>query len=76
MKINSDTFRISNHQWSKRNFDPTSAEDLGIYRDFLLESRWLNGCPFILEWPFLNIVDMIKHKIVYQHINNLISQAK
>jgi hypothetical protein len=76
MKIDASSFRVSNHQWVKRPFNPTNAVDLGVYREFLAESRWANGCPFVLEWPFLNIVDMIKHKIVYQHIDSLIDQAK
>lgn len=76
MKIAPETFRVSSYQWYKRPFDPTNANDLKIYQGFLENSRWDEGCPFILEWPFLNIIDMIKHKIIYQHIGSLIKQAK
>ena len=76
MNLDPKNFKLSHHTWNKRLFDPQSGEDLRVYQDFLLNSRWQNGCPFVIEWPFLNVVDMIKHKIIYQHIDGLISQAK
>lgn len=69
-------FRVSSHVWVKREFNPTDKVDLQEYRYFLDNSTWKNGCPFILEWPFLNVVDMIKHKIIYQHIDRIISTSK
>ncbi len=76
MRLNPTNFKLSHHHWSKRLFDPTSAQDLSEYHDFLLNSRWRDGCPFIVEWPFLTVTEMIKHKIVCQHIEGLISNAK
>jgi hypothetical protein len=76
MKLDPTNFRLSHHSWNRRIFDPTSAEDLRVYQEFLLRSRWYEGCPFIVEWPFLNVVDMIRHKIIQQHIGTLISRAK
>jgi len=76
MKLKESNFRISSHQWPKRIFNPHNTTDLTVYKDFLLNSRWKNGCPFVVEWPFLNVVDMIKHKIVYQHIDRMISTSK
>jgi len=69
-------FRVSSQVWVKREFNPTNKTDLQEYRYFLDNSTWKNGCPFIVEWPFLNVVDMIKHKIVYQHIDKIISTSK
>jgi len=69
-------FRVSSQVWVKREFNPTDKTDLQEYRYFLDNSTWKNGCPFIIEWPFLNVIDMIKHKIVYQHIDKLISSSK
>lgn len=76
VKLNSSGFKLSTHQWPKRPFNPHSAEDLAIYQKFLLNDRWSNGCPFVIEWPFLNVLDTINHKIVYQHINGLITKNK
>jgi hypothetical protein len=76
VKLNSTGFKLSTHQWPKRSFNPHSAEDLALYQDFLLNDRWGNGCPFNIEWPFLNVLDTINHKIVYQHINSLITKNK
>jgi hypothetical protein len=76
MKLDRNNFKLSHHAWHKRAFDPASAEDLRVYQDFLLNSRWKNGCPFIVEWPFLTVADLIKHKIVKHHISGLIKQAR
>jgi hypothetical protein len=74
--IDSKNFRLSYHRWEKRLFDPTNGQDLRVYQDFLLHNRWINGCPFVVEWPFLNVIDMIKHKIIEKHISGLISKSK
>ena len=76
VQLTSNSFKLSGHQWVRRPFNPHSAEDLKIYRNFLLSDRWGNGCPFIIEWPFLNVLDTINHKIVYQHIDQLIKNKK
>ncbi len=72
----SRTFRVSSHIWPKREFDPSDATDLIEYKYFLENSSWKNGCPFIVEWPFLSVIDMIKHKIVFRHIDKIISTNK
>ena len=69
-------FKLSSHQWTKRIFNPHDPVDLKAFQDFLLNDQWGGPCPFVLEWPFLNILDMIKHKIVYQHIGGLITKSK
>ena len=71
-----DGFKLSSHQWTKRIFNPRDPKDLAVFEKFLLEDQWGEPCPFILEWPFLNVLDMIKHKIVYQHIHGLINKSK
>jgi hypothetical protein len=48
----------------KRTFDPTKQEDMNLFKLFLETGRWGDkGCPFILEWPFLTIPDMLKDSI-------------
>lgn len=73
--IKLENFKLSHHTWNKRLFNAASAEDLKVYQDFLLNNRWQNGCPFIIEWPYLNVIDMIKHKIVSRHIDTLIDSV-
>ena len=65
-------FRVSHITWPRRDFDPNSREDLDVYRYFLQHQKWRDTCPFILEWPFVCIQEMIEHKIVRQHISGLI----
>ena len=48
----------------RRNFDPNNKEDVKEFKKFLETASWENGCPFNLEYPFLNIPDMIKDKLV------------
>ena len=45
-------------------FDPSSKEDLKLVRYFLHNHKWEKNCPFYLEWPYLDIPNMIKDKIV------------
>lgn len=56
----------------KRNFDPNSKEDLLEFGYFLDNNKWRIPCPFNLEWPFLNIPEMIKSKIVNTHIKKIV----
>ena len=51
-------------KFAKHKFDPASRDDLKIYKHFLETGSWGHDtCPFELEWPWLNIPDMISHKI-------------
>jgi hypothetical protein len=76
MSSTAKNFRLSNVVWNRRLFDPTNKTDLIEYRYFLEENSWKTGCPFILEWPYLNVVEMIQSKLVGQYLNKIISTAK
>ena len=39
------------------------------YAYFLKNQKWRNGCPFLLDWPYLTVPDMIKDRVVRQHLN-------
>ena len=53
----------------RRNFNVNSRVDVDLYRQFLLTSTWgENGCPFELEYPFVNIPLMIQDKLVRKHL--------
>ena len=36
---------------------------------FVVNKAWgINGCPFICEFPFLTIPDMIQEKLIYKFL--------
>ena len=76
MKLTIKKFRVTGNHWNHREFDPNNAEDLNEYKYFLQHQRWKNTCPFLLEWPFLDMIQMIEGKIVRQHINKIIKDVK
>ena len=47
----------------KTLFDPKNKSHINLLKRFLVENRWGNPCPFILEEPYLTIPDMIKDKV-------------
>lgn len=76
MKLDPKTFKVSSQFWSKRMFNPTDPVDLAEYAYFLQNRSWKNGCPFIIEWPYLNVIKMIEEKFVKRHIMSAIRTAK
>ena len=53
----------------KRYFDINSRKDVQMYRGFLTNHSWgIDGCPFILEYPYLSIPDMIKDKLIHKFL--------
>lgn len=76
MKVTQKKFRVSTAQYAKREFDPASRTDLVEYKFFLENDRWQNGCPFIIEWPYLDIIKTIENKIIGYHIDSLVKTAK
>lgn len=76
MEVNHKGFKLSHHNWNRRYFDANDPDDLAEYRYFLQNSRWNNTCPFIVEWPFTNVLEMIHRKIVSAHIDLLINKTR
>ncbi len=76
MNTNTKKFRVSTVYWPKREFDPASAEDLSEYKYFLQNGNWNQRCPFLVEWPYLDVIKCIEDKVVKHHIDNLIRQTK
>lgn len=68
--------KISDHVWSKRHFDPNSKDDLLQYKYFLDHNKWQKNCPFTLEWPYLNVQEMIRNKIIDSHFNKILESVK
>lgn len=52
----------------KRFFDVKSKVDLDEARHFFQKHAWKNGCPFILEYPYMTVPDMIKDKMIFKSL--------
>jgi hypothetical protein len=52
----------------KRFFNVRDKKDINAYAEFLKTYSWkhTNGCPYILEFPYLTIPDMIKDKVIHK----------
>jgi hypothetical protein len=51
----------------RRFFDPSKKKDMQVARYFVETHSWgIDGCPFILEYPYLAIPDMIRDKIIHK----------
>lgn len=48
----------------RKQFNVNDKQDVEIYRQFLIAQQWKGGCPFVLEFPYTTIPDMIKDKLV------------
>lgn len=56
----------------RRLFEPSSKDDMKIVRKFLHSHYWgPDGCPFYLEWPYLDIPYMLKDKITNYTLKGL-----
>lgn len=50
----------------RRFFSEKSKEDIALAKQFFKNHAWgKSGCPFLLEYPYISIPDMIKDKIVH-----------
>lgn len=53
----------------KRFFNEKSKRDIAIAKQFFKEHSWgIEGCPFILEYPYLTVPDMIKDKLIHKSL--------
>lgn len=53
----------------KRLFDVNSKKDINLYTNFLRHGAWgTQACPFVLEFPYLTIPDMIKDKLIHKFL--------
>lgn len=51
----------------KRFFNESCKQDIHLAKNFFKSHSWGEyGCPFILEYPYLSVPDMIKDKIVHK----------
>jgi hypothetical protein len=54
----------------KRLFDVNENKDINSYTKFLKTGSWSHdgGCPYVLEFPYLTIPDMIKDKLIHKFL--------
>jgi hypothetical protein len=54
----------------KRFFNINDKKDIAIAKKFFKEYAWgIESCPFILEFPYLTIPDMLKDKMIHKFLN-------
>lgn len=53
----------------KRFFNEKSKKDLAIAKHFFKNHSWgTEGCPYILEYPYLTVPDMIRDKLIHKSL--------
>lgn len=53
----------------KRFFDVNDKKDLSLAKQFFENHKWESACPFILEFPYTSVPDMIKDKMIHKIFN-------
>ena len=58
--------------YQRHQFDASSKDDLKLVRKYLHNLSWGNdGCPFFLEWPYLDVPSMVKDRITEYALKGL-----
>jgi hypothetical protein len=61
---------LDNFIKAKRFFNINDKRDVLIAKKFFKEHAWGGDCcPFVLEFPYMNIPDMIKDKMIHKFLN-------
>jgi hypothetical protein len=51
----------------RRLFNVNNKKDVYVFRNFLRKNAWgKTGCPFMLEFPYMTIPDMIRDKLIHK----------
>lgn len=72
---NFKNWKLSHHIWQKRYFDPRNRADLEEYKFFRDNRKWQVNCPFILEWPYLTITEMMNDKVIDMYLDEIIESG-
>ena len=62
-------------QANKQMFDPANPRHIKTYKSFIRNNKWSKPCPFVLEWPYNSIPDMIKNKLIQKYIDSMLAIA-
>ena len=49
---------LTDYAWQRRRFDPSNKEDLKELAYFKKNGTWKNCCPFLIEWPYKDVISM------------------
>ena len=60
----------------KRVFNVKSDDDVREFRFFVENSKWKTLCPFVIKYPYENVVSMIKDEIVIEFLNQKYKEEK
>ena len=53
----------------KRFFNVNKQEDVQAFKKFMEKTAWgPDGCPFILQEPFLSVPDMVKDMLLRKYL--------
>lgn len=67
--------KVSRRIYNKRFFDPTKADDLELALCYIRTGRWTgDGCPFVHDWPYTNVPDMIKTELLLHYLPKIIAE--
>lgn len=56
----------------KMIFDVENPDHLKLFKGFMDNNRWgYDGCPFVLQWPWQTVPDMIKHQITEKFLKGV-----
>lgn len=50
-----DGFKLQSELKARRQFDPSNKQDLEELGYFIKNKKWKDGCPFYLEYPYVDI---------------------
>jgi len=56
---------------TKRKFNPSDLHDLLEYKYFKNKGTWQSSCPFVLEWPYVNVPMMLDDLIVNHYLASI-----
>ena len=53
----------------KRFFNVNDKKDIALAKKFFSTHSWGGDCcPFVLEFPYMTIPDMIRDKLIHKHL--------
>jgi hypothetical protein len=59
----------------RRAFNANNKQDVQEFIYFRKNNKWKNGCPFQLEYPFLDVVAMISSKLLDKFLHKIPEQV-
>ena len=68
--------KVSRRIYNKRFFDHTKLVDLEIALQYLRTGRWEDYCPFVPDWPYTTVPDMIKTEVLLHYLPKIIKEKK